>query len=287
MTTKKTTSPKKLPRPKIINVEGLNILYYDQGKGETILLLHGWPQTAYTWRFIFPELTKRYRVIAPDLPGTGGSDSANGYDTRSVAGLFARFLNALDTGPVHFVGHDIGAWIATSFALYHESQLKSLTVIDAGIPGFMPESVFFPQNAAKVWQFYFHAIEGMPELLTRGKEKDYLGWYFTTKSFVKNAISESDRKIYVKGFLKKKGFEYYRAFVESAELNMAAEKKIEVPALAIGAQYAIGDGIGIAMAKITDYLTAVNIPDCGHYVPEEQPFELLNLLTDHFKRVTG
>jgi pimeloyl-ACP methyl ester carboxylesterase len=272
-----------MPDPKTLVVEDVSIRYYDEGKGETIVLIHGWPQTAYTWRYMIPELSKNYRVIAFDLPGTGESGTTKAYDAKSISAIISHFTQDLEAGQFHLVGHDVGAWISATFALYFGFQLKSLTVIDAGIPGLIPDLVFSPQNAAKIWQFYFHAIAEMPELLTKEKEKEYLNWYFVTKAYVKDAITENDLDIYVNAFQRKQGFDYYRSFTQSAADNLAADRKIQVPVLAVGAQYGIGDAIGIAMNKVSDHVTAYNIEDCGHYVPEERPEQLLALIYAHIE----
>lgn len=274
-----------MPDPKTILIDNIPIRYYEQGQGDTILLLHGWPQTAYTWRFLIPKLSDNFKVIALDLPGTGESGPANAYDTKTIAAVISQFIEKTGTGPVHLVGHDVGAWISTTFALYFGEQLKSLTVIDAGIPGLMPEAVFSPQNAAKIWQFYFHAIADMPELLTKGKEKEYLNWYFSTKSYVKKAITENDLDIYVDAFREKHGFDYYRSFNQSAIENLEADQKIQIPVLAVGAQYAIGDGIGIALREVSDHVTSCIITDCGHYVPEERPEELTEQIFCHIENI--
>jgi pimeloyl-ACP methyl ester carboxylesterase len=274
-----------MPDPKTILIDQIPIRYYEQGRGDTILLLHGWPQTAYTWRFLIQKLSDNFRVIALDLPGTGESGPAEAYDTKAIAAVISHFIKKTGTGPVHLVGHDVGAWISTTFALYFGEQLKSLTVIDAGIPGLMPEAVFSPQNAAKIWQFYFHAIADIPELLTKGKEKEYLNWYFSTKSYVKSAITDHDLAVYVEAFRKKHGFDYYRSFNQSAIENLTADQKIRIPVLAVGAQYAIGDGIGMALRQVSDQVSSYNIADCGHYVPEERPDELTEQILSHIANI--
>ena len=60
--------------PQFTKVDGINIHYLSAGEGAVILLIHGWPTSAYLWRNIMPELSKKYRVIAIDLPGFGQSD---------------------------------------------------------------------------------------------------------------------------------------------------------------------------------------------------------------------
>ncbi|HTN38233.1 MAG TPA: alpha/beta hydrolase, partial [Arachidicoccus sp.] len=166
-----------MPLEKAITVNGTKLAYYEQGKGETIFLLHGWPQTSHIWRKVLPHLAKKFRVIAVDLPGLGKSANPSSYDTKNIATIINQLAGALRIDQLHLVGHDIGAWVAVAFALNFESKLKTLTVIDAGIPGLMPPSVFQPENANKIWQFYFHTIDELPEFLTAGREKQYFSWY--------------------------------------------------------------------------------------------------------------
>lgn len=67
-------------------VNGVQLHYVMGGKGEAVVLLHGWPQTWYEWRRIMPALAERYTVIAPDIRGLGDSSKpASGYDKRTVA----------------------------------------------------------------------------------------------------------------------------------------------------------------------------------------------------------
>ena len=66
-----------MPPEKTIIINNSKIAYYEQGKGETIILLHGWPQTSFVWRKIMPALSKKYRTIAVDLPGLGNSDRSD------------------------------------------------------------------------------------------------------------------------------------------------------------------------------------------------------------------
>lgn len=60
-------------------------LYMSGGSGDVVVLLHGWPQTWFEWRDVMPDLAKRYRVIAADLPGLGDSGESASYDKKSLA----------------------------------------------------------------------------------------------------------------------------------------------------------------------------------------------------------
>ena len=275
---------------KELTVDGLTVTYYESGSGTPLILLHGWPQTSHIWRKVIPELQKHYHVLSIDLPGMGNINASRNADTRSVARVIHSFCEQLALGSIHLVAHDIGAWVATTFALEYEKSLKSLIVLDAGIPGLMPDEVFSPLNAQKIWQFYFHAIDSIPEFLIAGKEKEYLEWYFTKKTTIKGAITEDDISIYVEAYTGKErlknGFDYYRAFSESAAQNKGYTNKVSVPILAIGADNSQGLNVGVAMQKIAaNKIEAVSIPDCGHYIPEEQPMALLNLVLDFLNRL--
>jgi len=70
----------------LASVSGGVILHYViGGHGAPVVLLHGWPETWYAWRYVMPALAKNYTVIAPDLPGLGDSSKPTGYDGKTVA----------------------------------------------------------------------------------------------------------------------------------------------------------------------------------------------------------
>ena len=281
-----------MPDVSTAKIEGIEVNYYEIGSGDPLVLLHGWPQTSYIWRKILPELAKEYHVFAIDLPGMGNSNSLPTADTQTVARFIKSFCDQFRLEGIHLMAHDIGAWVAVTFALEFEKNLKSLVVLDAGIPGLIPDEVFSPTNAKKIWQFYFHAIDGMPEFLIDGKEKEYLTWYFTKKTTVKDAITEADMEVYIQAYTGKErlrnGFDYYRSFTESVNQNKAYQHKLSIPILAIGAADAQGLNMGKAMRKIAgNQVQSASIPDCGHYIPEEQPQRLLDLLSNFWKDVKG
>jgi hypothetical protein len=69
-----------------VNVNGTRLNVLTAGKGEAVVLLHGYPQTSHIWRYVAPELAKKYAVIVPDLRGFGASEIAkDGYTMSNVA----------------------------------------------------------------------------------------------------------------------------------------------------------------------------------------------------------
>lgn len=267
-----------------IDIKGKKIAYTSVGTGTPIVMLHGWPQSSYVWRKVVPLISKEYRIILIDLPGLGQSQSFDTFSTADVSDIIAEVTQTLGIASYHLVGHDIGAWVAVTHALKYGEHLLSLTVVDAGIPGLIPDELFKPINASRIWQFYFHAVSDIPEFLIEGKEYEYLSWYFQNKSIVKDAISKSDIEFYVKQYMLKgvmtNGFEYYRAFTKSAEQNLLLIKKLKIPVLAMGGEFGVGASIGLAMNKISNRVTTHVIENCGHYVPEERPKEFSEILIE-------
>ncbi len=96
---------------RLIDVGPWRVAYIDAGRGEPVFLLHGCPFHSYEWREVIPELSRHYRVIAPDLLGLGDTqvrlsdDYRLPNDEKMVVGL----MDALGIKEAAFVGHDHGA----------------------------------------------------------------------------------------------------------------------------------------------------------------------------------
>src|SRR5271167_1159103 len=84
-----------------IRANGIRQHYIEAGTGAPVVLLHGFPETNFAWRFQIPELAKQYRVIAPDLRGYGETDKpASGYDKRNMANDLRALMAALGIGKI-------------------------------------------------------------------------------------------------------------------------------------------------------------------------------------------
>ena len=102
------------------SVNGIQMHYVIGGKGDPVVLLHGWPQTWYEWHKIMPALAKNYTVIAPDLRGLGDSSKPfTGYDGNTTAEDIYQLLSQLGLDQkIYIVGHDIGVQTAYSYAAF-------------------------------------------------------------------------------------------------------------------------------------------------------------------------
>jgi pimeloyl-ACP methyl ester carboxylesterase len=265
-------------------VNGIQIHYVIGGHGDPVVLLHGWPETWYSWRYMMPTLAKNYTVIVPDLRGLGDSSKPlTGYDGKTLAEDIHQLVTQLDFKSTFLVGHDIGTQVAYSYAAAHPTEVRKLVVMELTIPGFVPA------GRMPLWWAVFHQTPDVPEALVAGKETTYLSWFFHNLPFNPAAITQTDINEYVSHYSApggmRAGFEYYRAFPQDAIQNTNYSKtKLTMPVLALGGGYIPTFGGNITMPTIiygmkilAQNVTGITVPNSGHYIPEEQP----KFLVDH------
>jgi pimeloyl-ACP methyl ester carboxylesterase len=249
------------------------------GTGSTVVLVPGWPETAEAYSEVFPLLAKSHIIISVDPPGLGDSaPSEVGYDTGTISRSLNQALRSRTEDGFHLVGHDVGAWIAFAWAAQFSERVKSLTVIDAALPGLAPPLSFplpFEVNV-KLWQFSFNTLPELPEILTKGRERELLNWLFDKKSEHPERITPAKRERYVECYAKPSGmsdgFAYYRAAAVSARQNSEfAKQKLQMPVLALGGSSGMGGNLKLLMKPLAEHVDGGAIEDCGHYVMEEQP----------------
>jgi pimeloyl-ACP methyl ester carboxylesterase len=267
---------------------GLRFHYLSQGAGFPVILLSGFPQSCYAWRKVIPNLAGNYRVIAPDLPGQGDSDlPLDGYDTTSVAKRLDLFLSELAIDRLHLVGHDVGAWVAFTYAATFRSKIETLTVIDAGIPGISLRPEIRLHEARNRWHFLFQQVPELAKSLVAGREEAYITWFFRNKAARPDVFTDEDIKEYTRVYsapgAMAASFKFYQGIPESMEQNRAlSAKKLAFPVLAIGGERGSTPNIGDDLLPIAPNTRGLTFP-CGHYVPEEEPDRLARELKTFFE----
>lgn len=119
---------------KFVHLHGDKVAYRDAGSGpETLLLLHGMAGSSQTWRAVMPQLSKRYRVIAPDLLGHGESAKPRSDYSLGAFAVFLRdLLDELGVSRVTVVGQSLGGGVAMQFVYQHPDYCQRLVLISSG-----------------------------------------------------------------------------------------------------------------------------------------------------------
>ena len=175
--TPRTATPIAIPRlngveHRFIDVAGLRMHVAEAGRGEPVVLLHGFPQHWWEWRKVIPGLAERYRVICPDLRGAGWTDAPpDGYDRDQLLADVVGLLDALSLDGVRLIGHDFGALLGYQVCLRHPQRVARYLALAAPPPYLR----FEPSALAVMWRLWFQVVIAAPEvgprLLANGDQR--------------------------------------------------------------------------------------------------------------------
>ncbi len=262
------------------DIKDIRMHYTVAGSGPAIVLIHGWPHTNYGWREVQERLADRYTVIAPDIRGAGYTTrSETGYDADNIADDIRTLAKEhLNHDKVVVVGHDWGSVWAYHYAAQFRDEVVGLGNFEMMIPGTggheagmqpKPEGKFF-------WHMAWHSVPVYPEELIRGNERKYLDYYYTEFSYNPQAVTKAALDEYERAFTQfgslRAGLEIYKAFwthAEQAQRHM--QNKLDIPVIAWGGAVLMNDWCVESMQKVATNVSGGGIPQCGHWVAEEQP----------------
>lgn len=254
-------------------VNGIELHYREAGSGPLIILLHGWPETSYAWINTMNFLSDKYRVVAPDLRGLGQSErTQNGYDKKTIATDIQKLIEHLGEKQAIIVGHDMGGKAAYMMAHLYPESVSKLVLVDCLIPG--TENGDALHGGA--WHYGFHMAPDFPEMLTKGREEEYIRAQIKTWSFKKDAIDDETIHEYAGHYAAEggmtAGFNYYRALKEDAALAQSFDKqKLLMPVLTISGRYGVAEKLPQALKDSTTSLDILVIEESGHFVVHEAP----------------
>ncbi|MCB1646479.1 MAG: alpha/beta hydrolase [Pseudomonadales bacterium] len=292
------------PAPEMMTVNGVELAVHQAGAGGIpVVLCHGWPELAYSWRYQVPALVAAgYHVIAPDQRGYGDSskpEDVQAYDIHHLTGDHVALLDALGIEKAVYVGHDWGAIVVWNHALLHPERVMG--VANLSVP-FRPRE---PADPLPFWEqmlgpdFYivhFNRQPGVAAAAFQANTDRFLRNLYRTRQWLeaKTAepdgqsivalatasntagelmMSEEELSVFTTAF-RKGGFHapcnWYRNFSRNWETTADVEQLIRQPALMIYGSY--------DMVPKTDM--SATVPDleihefeCGHWIQQEMPQE--------------
>jgi pimeloyl-ACP methyl ester carboxylesterase len=270
-------------------VNGTKLRYVSAGtKGTPVLLVHGFPETWWTFHKLIPLLAARHRVYAVDLRGFGDSDNGPGaYDSKTSAEDLHLLIEQLKVGPVHLTGQDISGATVFRLAATHPDDVLSFTAIEMGLPGFGLEMLADVTHGG-TWHIGVLAAPGIPEMLLAGRERQFLGQFaFPVMSATPGAITDTDIDEFVRTYSRPDGWRgavgLYQSMLEEGDeiATLVAGHKLNIPVLAIGAGG--GELTFATMSQVSsDPVRSVTLEGVGHYAALEAPEQVAHALLDFF-----
>lgn len=291
-----TTTPAGPALPEITHhraeVNGASLHYAAAGtSGSPILLVHGFPETWWAFHKLIPLLAANHHVIAADLRGFGDSGNGPGeYDSTTSAEDLHQLIAHLDLGPVHLTGQDISGATVFRLATTHPEDVRSLTAIEMGLPGFGLEMLADITHGG-AWHIGVLAAPGIPEMLLAGREREFLGRYaFPSMTAIPGAITDADIDEFARTYARPGGWRgaigLYRSMLrEGADIKIRAQTPgLSVPVLAVGAGGGPFTATTMSAAASTQ-ISSVQLDGVGHYAAMEAPEELAKVLLAFVDRI--
>ena len=275
------------PQSKFAEVNGVRLHYLIAGKGDPVVLLHGYAQTSHMWLPLIARLADKHTVIAPDLRGFGQSSAPpGGFTKAAMAQDIHALMKSLRYDRIRLVGHDIGLMVAYAYAAQYSNEVDRLVLMEAFLPGIGDwNSVFLLRD---LWHFHFYGKT--PLALVTGRERIYLEHFWNDfAADPKKSVPEKDREFYAKAYAQPghmaAGMEVFRAFPKDAEdFAGFAKNKLSMPLLVLSGEKAGGPFLIEQGKMVATNVEGELIKGRGHWLMEEAPDQVTPKLVEFLNR---
>jgi pimeloyl-ACP methyl ester carboxylesterase len=262
-----------------VEVDGLKLAYLVGGEGEPVVFVHGWPTYSYLWRHQMSALADSFCVFALDLPGCGDSEKPSDvqYSLDFFSDVLNSFLNAMGVGQVTLVSHDLGGPISLLWAVRHPERLARLVIMDTMPYPDLPWMIRLMLPAAR--------LPGIGHLLvSRRGLRAALHIGTVGKGVVNDALVAAYDRPYAGEPAARKILLRVLTELDPREMVEIAQnlERIAAPTLILWAEKDPSAPLSIARRLQADIQCATlkTIPNCGHFLTEDQPGEVTQLLLE-------
>ena len=266
-----------------VTTNGIRLHYVTQGEGPLMLMLHGFPEFWYSWRYQIPEFARDFKVIALDLRGYNDSDkpeeqSAYVMDefVQDIKGVIQR----LGYSKCVLVGHDWGGGIAWNFAYAYPEIVERFIVLNWPHPAKLAIGLQTPQQLLRSFYVFLFQIPWLPEFLLQSSDYQFIEAVFKGMAVDKTTFTKADLDAY-KDAAAKRGaltamLNYYRNIFQQKIINQKWSV-LEVPTLMIWGEEdaALGKELTYGTEAYVRNYQIKYIPNCSHWVQQEKP-QLVN-----------
>lgn len=275
--------------------DGMRFPVVDEGPAdaETIVLLHGFPQSAQSWAGVTRRLLAAgYRVVAPEQRGYAGQArprSRRAYRLHELVADVVALIDSAGARKVHLVGHDWGGGVAWMVAATRPDRLHTLTAVSAPHPRAVLRAMLTSGQLLQAWHVLFFQLPWLPEAAIRSR-----GGRLAVAVLRRSGLGEEVARAYVDRLTSDPGglagaLRWYRAL----PLDVSAGRRtgaITVPTTYV---WSTGDtALGRRAAELTgrwvtgpfDFQVLEGV---SHWIPEQAPDELAAHILDRVRSVAG
>lgn len=280
-----------------VSERSVRVLQCGPGDGELVVLLHGFPELADSWRHQLRALgLAGYRAVAPDQRGYGGSDKAGPFDVDTLAGDIVDLIHALGQTEAVVVGHDWGGGVAWTLASRRPDSVTALVTANCPPPAVLARAMTRSfKQLRKSWYMFFFQIPRLPEYWLTRDNSVQIARSLRGGSHVRSAFSDADLEHYREAFSQPGAAEaaigWYRAAIRSPKKSTThSPDKITAPTLVLwGLRDQFLGADLVSPGSLATVMAAGNVPtvrfiaQAGHFVQNEAPTDfnaaLLNWLS--------
>lgn len=266
-----------------VETNHIRLHYVSQGEGELVVLLHGFPEFWYSWRFQIPALARHFKVVVPDLRGYNDSDKPHsGYDLDTLSEDIRGLIDSLGYRQAHIVGHDWGGAIAWNLAQQFPQYLNRMAVLNAApMQQFVQEMASNVDQLRRSWYVLAFQVPGLPEWLIQHNLSQFISNLLPGQAIRKGAFSKEDTQVYQSALAKPgviaAALSYYRQLLSPWQWIRdwgRPLQPIHTPTLILW-----GEEDAFLSPALADHLKRwvdapfelKRIPHCGHWIQQEAP----------------
>jgi epoxide hydrolase A/B len=292
------------PRTRAVDVGGgIELAVTEAGEGPPVVLCHGFPELAYSWRHQVPALVQAgYRVLAPDMRGYGGSSAPpeiEAYDVVALCGDMCGLLDEAEAESAVFIGHDWGANVTWWLAALHPERVRA--VAGLSVP-FVPRAPAapIPIMRSHLGEDFYIVWFQQPGVADEALARDVRRTLTTSRQWTARWadeegadlkrpvwLSEPELEVYIEAFERSGfsgGLNWYRNIDRNWELTAPyGERRIEQPAMFLTGELDPVRNFMPAAAMngwVTDLRAEIVVPGAGHWVQQQAPGEVNAALLD-------
>ena len=280
------------------HANGIKFSALEAGKSNAplVVLLHGFPDNAHTWEKNIPALVAAgFRIVAPFLRGYPPTEipADNRFDRATLALDVKEIIEALTDEPAFLVGQDWGAVITYDVLAAFPEIVKRAVVMAIPHPAMVRLSLNDPAQIHRAFHWWFFQLPDIPEIAVAANNFafiDYL-WNYWSPNLRDEAHIKQIKEMLAQPDALKSALAYYRNMLQTsnadahlAEIIEKMNRPISVPTLAIcGAEDIRGEVLAAQKQFFSGEYEYQIIPDCGHFLHREKPFEVNELLINWLK----